>query len=70
MNYFPYGYKPPKFKKILNKKNIENNKILDEDECFEKFWHKFDFAEKNPTKYKILNNSSEDILNLIKEIDL
>ena len=26
--------------------------------------------KKNPTKYKILNNSSEDILNLIKEIDL
>ena len=34
-------------KKILNKKISENNKILDEDECFEKFWHNLILKESN-----------------------
>jgi putative glycosyltransferase (TIGR04372 family) len=70
INYFPYGLVEPNFIKISYKKILKNKKILDYAECFEKFWFNSHLADKDPIKYKILNNSSEDILNLIKQVNI
>ncbi len=70
INYFPYGIVEPNFVKTFHKKIKENDKILDYEECYKKFWHKFDFADKDPIKYKIINNSSEDFLNLIEKVNI
>lgn len=70
INYFPYGIVEPNFLKTFHKRIKENDKILNYEECYKKFWHKFDFADKDPIKYKIINNSSEDILNIIEKAEI
>jgi putative glycosyltransferase (TIGR04372 family) len=63
INCLPYGYKPINFKKILYKRVIESrNKIM----SYKKANKEFYLSYKKIKKYKIINNSSKELLSLVK----
>jgi putative glycosyltransferase (TIGR04372 family) len=67
INCLPYGYKPFNFKKILCKRVIESrNKIM----SYKKSNKKFYLSYKKIKKYKIINNSSKELLSLVKSLVL
>ena len=63
INCLPYGYKPFNFKKILYKKVInDNNSIM----SYKKANKNFYLSYEKIKNYKIINNSSKELLTLIK----
>ena len=63
INCLPYGYKPFNFKKILYKKVInDNNAIM----SYKKANKNFYLSYEKIKNYKIINNSSKELLTLIK----
>jgi putative glycosyltransferase (TIGR04372 family) len=64
INWFPYGYKPPGYKHFLRKKiyDMSKKKIISEDICDKIFPWQYKFSKK----YKIYENTSSEILNILK----
>ena len=65
INCLPYGYKPFNFKKILYKKVIDNNNIL---MSYKKANKNFYLSYEKIKNYKVINNSSNEILKLVQSI--
>jgi len=65
INCLPYGYKPFNFKKILYKKVInDNNTIMSYKKANKNFYLSYDKIKK----YKVISNSSKELLTLVKSI--
>jgi putative glycosyltransferase (TIGR04372 family) len=65
INCLPYGYKPFNFDKILYKKTMDrNNKIIP----YKKANKNFYLSYKKMKSCKVINNSSKELLTLIKSI--
>jgi putative glycosyltransferase (TIGR04372 family) len=65
INCLPYGYRPFNFKKILYKKVIDrNNTIIP----YKKANNNFYLSYKKIQNYKVINNSSKELLTLIRSI--
>ena len=67
INCLPYGYKPFNFRKILYKKVFDlNNKLIPYNEASKKFYLSYSKIKY----YKIANNSSNELLQCIKSLNL
>jgi len=65
INCLPYGYKPVNFKKILYKKVIDrNNTIMPYKKAHKKFYLSYEKIKN----YKVINNSSKELLKIVKSV--
>jgi putative glycosyltransferase (TIGR04372 family) len=65
VNCLPYGYRPFNFEKILYKKVIDRNKTIIP---YKKANKHFYLSYEKIKNYKVINNSSKELLTLIKSI--
>ena len=65
INCLPYGYKPFNFKKILYKKVLDHKNVVMSHKKANKIFH---LSYEKIKNYKVINNSSKELLTLIKSV--
>lgn len=69
VNFFPYGYHPPNYLKILNKKLFKNkNEILSQEHCENNYHDVVDENIYKKNNIEIRNNSVEEIIFICKSL--